>query len=193
VRARAARFLGVRSRSMPFECRSQHDESQSLLETVLCKAQDQKQWCGTGLPCVRAGRHHACVLHAPAHVLLAASLQPGACSAFSPVSTFMGQKDYDSVVQNMHLADGTMFGLPIVFDTDDDSINVCDKLLLTYNDQDIGTLAVDEKWTPSKALECKKCYGTTSIEHPAVQMVAMERGKYYLGGKARIAAACHLL
>ena len=81
--------------------------------------------------------------------------------------------------------DGTMFGLPIVFDTSDESIVVGDKLLLTYQGQNIGTLTVDEKWQPNKPLECKKCYGTTSIEHPAVQMVSMERGKFYLGGKAR--------
>ena len=107
------------------------------------------------------------------------------CSAFSPVSTFLGQEDYDSVVEKMHLADGTMFGLPIVFDTADDSIVPGDKLLLTYNGQNIGTLEVTEKWAPNKPLECLKCYGTTSIEHPAVQMVSMERGKYYLAGKAR--------
>lgn len=85
----------------------------------------------------------------------------------------------------MHLADSTMFGLPIVFDTADDSVIVGDKLLLTYNGQNIGTLTVDEKWVPNKPLECLKCYGTTSLEHPAVQMVAMERGKYYLGGRVR--------
>ena len=37
------------------------------------------------------------------------------------------------------------------------------------------------KWTPNKPLEAQKCYGTTSIEHPAVQMITMERGKYYMG------------
>merc|ERR1711924_590692 len=28
-----------------------------------------------------------------------------------------------------------------------------------------------------------QCYGTSSLEHPGVQMIAMERGQYYLGGK----------
>ena len=97
----------------------------------------------------------------------------------------MGQKDYDSVVANMHLADGTMFGLPIVFDTSDESVVVGDKLLLAYKGQNIGTLTVEEKWTPNKPLECKNCYGTTSIKHLAVQMVSMERGKFYIGGKVR--------
>lgn len=105
------------------------------------------------------------------------------CSAFSPVSGFMSEAEYTSVVENMALPDGTTFGLPIVFDTADDSIVTGDKLLLTYKGQNIGTLAVDEKYTPNKAVECMKCYGTASIDHPAVQMVAMERGKFYLSGK----------
>jgi sulfate adenylyltransferase len=31
--------------------------------------------------------------------------------------------------------------------------------------------------------EAKHCYGTTSIEHPGVRMICMERGKCYCGGK----------
>ena len=34
-----------------------------------------------------------------------------------------------------------------------------------------------------QVLEAKHCYGTTSIEHPAVQMISWERGRIYLGGK----------
>ena len=95
----------------------------------------------------------------------------------------MSEAEYTSVVENMALPDGTTFGLPIVFDAADDSIVAGDKLLLTYKGQNIGTLAVEEKFTPNKAVECMKCYGTAAIDHPAVQMVAMERGKYYLSGK----------
>ena len=40
---------------------------------------------------------------------------------------------------------------------------------------------VESKWAPNKPLEAKHCYGTTSIEHPAVSMITTERGKYYLG------------
>ena len=29
---------------------------------------------------------------------------------------------------------------------------------------------VESKWKPNKPLEAKNCYGTTSIEHPAVQV-----------------------
>ncbi len=47
--------------------------------------------------------------------------------------------------------------------------------------QDLAVFTVGSKWAPNKPLEAQKCYGTTSIEHPAVQMITMERGKYYMG------------
>jgi sulfate adenylyltransferase len=100
----------------------------------------------------------------------------------SPLTGFMGPEEYDNVVANMALTDGTMFGLPIVMDTDDASITVGKKLLLTYKGTDMAVMTVDSKWTPDKPLECVKCYGTGTIEHPGVRMVAMERGSSYIGG-----------
>lgn len=47
--------------------------------------------------------------------------------------------------------------------------------------QDLAVMTVSSRWVPNKPKEAKHCYGTTSIEHPAVQMISMERGKYYLG------------
>jgi ATP sulfurylase len=38
----------------------------------------------------------------------------------------------------------------------------------------------------SQVKETSKVYGVTTLEHPAVQMVAMERGRYYLGGKVQV-------
>ncbi|KAG2436886.1 hypothetical protein HXX76_006405 [Chlamydomonas incerta] len=102
--------------------------------------------------------------------------------AFSPLEGFMNKAEYDSVVANMRMTNGLLFGLPIVLDTNSEDIVPGDKLLLTYQGQDLAVMTVDSKWTPNKPLECLKCYGTSSLEHPAVQMVAMERGKYYIGG-----------
>lgn len=67
-------------------------------------------------------------------------------------------------------------------DTSDESIVVGDVLRLTYQGKDLATMTVTEKYKPNKPLEAKNCYGTSSIEHPGVQMISMERGQYYLGG-----------
>jgi len=102
---------------------------------------------------------------------------------FSPLQGFMDEREYTAVVQTMRLPDGLLFGLPVVLDTNDDAIKEGDALLLTYKGQELAVLDVSSKWTPNKPVEARQCYGTTSIEHPAVQMITMERGRYYLGGK----------
>ena len=80
---------------------------------------------------------------------------------------------------------GLLFGLPVVLDTDDASITVGDTLLLRYQGADLAIFEVESKWTPNKVLEASRCYGTTSIEHPAVSMITQERGKFYMGGAVK--------
>ncbi|QNI87214.1 sulfate adenylyltransferase [Synechococcus sp. ROS8604] len=101
---------------------------------------------------------------------------------FSPERGFMHQADYDSVVAGHRTTSGYLFGLPIVMDTDREDVAVGDKVLLTYKGQDLAVLTVGDRWEPDKVVEAKGCYGTTSLEHPAVRMIATERRRYYLGG-----------
>ncbi|MFN6131330.1 MAG: sulfate adenylyltransferase [Synechococcaceae cyanobacterium] len=103
--------------------------------------------------------------------------------AFSPLRGFMHREDYEAVVGGFRTSSGLLFGLPIVFDSDDASIAVGERLLLTYQGQELAVFTVESRWEPDKVREAKGCYGTTSLEHPAVRMIAGERGRYYLGGK----------
>jgi len=102
---------------------------------------------------------------------------------FSPIDGFMDEETYKSVVESMELPSGLIFGLPVVFDTDDEELKAGDVVLLKDGDRPIGSLLVTDKYLPNKPLECLKCYGTSAIEHPGALMVATERGKYYMGGK----------
>jgi sulfate adenylyltransferase len=104
---------------------------------------------------------------------------------FSPLRGFMHQEDYEAVVVGHRTSSGLLFGLPIVFDTDDASIAIGERLLLTYRGQDLAVLTVESRWEPDKVREAKGCYGTTSIEHPAVRMISSERGRFYLGGRVQ--------
>lgn len=102
---------------------------------------------------------------------------------FSPLTGFLDRTAYDSVVDTMRLpGQGLLLGLPVVMDTSSKAIQEGDRVLLTYRGQNIGVLDVTSKWEPNKAKETKLCYGTSSLEHPGVQMVAWERGRYYIGG-----------
>jgi len=103
--------------------------------------------------------------------------------AFSPLDGFMDQATYEHVVENMALPSGLIFGLPVVFDTDDEDVQPGATILLKDGDRDIATFEVADKYLPNKPLETLKCYGTSQIEHPGSLMVATERGKYYMGGK----------
>ncbi|MEB3201017.1 MAG: sulfate adenylyltransferase [Synechococcaceae cyanobacterium] len=104
---------------------------------------------------------------------------------FSPLRGFMHQEDYDAVVANHRTSSGLLFGLPIVFDSDDPSIAIGERLLLTYRGQELAVLTVESRWEPDKVKEARGCYGTTSLEHPAVRMIACERGRFYFGGRVQ--------
>lgn len=102
---------------------------------------------------------------------------------FSPIDGFMNEATYNHVVEHVALPDGTVFGLPVVFDTNDDDLLPGTTVLLKQGDLPIATVELTDKYLPNKAVECKSCYGTSEIEHPGALMVATERGKYYMGGK----------
>jgi sulfate adenylyltransferase len=103
---------------------------------------------------------------------------------FSPLEGFMSQPEYEAVVDTRRLpGSGLLFGLPVVMDTDDEALAPGQRLLLTYRGQELGVLDVESKWAPNKAKEAKLCYGTSSLEHPGVSMIASERGRFYVGGR----------
>ena len=102
---------------------------------------------------------------------------------FSPLTGFMDEATYTSVVENMELPDGLIFGLPVIFDTDSEDLQPGMTVLLKDGDVPIATVEFTDKYTPDKVKECKSCYGTSELEHPGTLMVATQRGKYYMGGK----------
>jgi len=82
----------------------------------------------------------------------------------------------------MRLTNGLLFGLPVVLDTDRDDLTPGTKVLLTDKGTPIATMDIESRWTPDKPLEALKCYRTSSLEHPGVRMISMERKHNYVGG-----------
>ncbi len=103
--------------------------------------------------------------------------------AFSPLEGFMDENTYNSVIKNNRDTKGLLFGLPIVFDSNNEKVKAGDTILLTYKKQKIAVLEVSSKWEPDKSLEAELCYGTNSLDHPAVKMIFNERGRFYTGGR----------
>ena len=103
--------------------------------------------------------------------------------AFSPLEGFMDENNYNSVIKNNRNTSGLLFGLPIVFDSNNEKVKTGETILLTYKKQKIAVLEVSSKWEPDKSLEAELCYGTNSLDHPAVKMIFNERGRFYIGGR----------
>ncbi len=103
--------------------------------------------------------------------------------AFSPLEGFMDENNYKSVIKNNRDTSGLLFGLPIVFDLNNEEVKAGETILLTYKNQKIAVLEVSSIWEPDKSLEAELCYGTNSLDHPAVKMIFNERGRFYVGGR----------
>lgn len=104
---------------------------------------------------------------------------------FSPLSGFIGKKDYESVVHNTRLADGTVWSIPItlsVSDAEAANFQIGDSIALKGQDGKIyGTLKLEETYNYDKQLEAKKVYGTTDEAHAGVKKL-YERGDVNLAG-----------
>ena len=70
---------------------------------------------------------------------------------FSPLEGFMDKKEYISVIKRHRNTKGLLFGLPIVFDTNNVQIKEGETILLTYKKQKLAVLEVSSKWEPDKS------------------------------------------
>merc|ERR1719163_1467834 len=104
--------------------------------------------------------------------------------AFSPLTGFMDEIQYDSVVKSMRLPEKQLFGLPVTLDiSEPDAIKKGDKVLLRWEGKDVAVLEAESLWKPDKVKEAHQCYGTSSLEHPSVYSLVAEQGLWYVGGK----------
>ncbi|MCK5740019.1 sulfate adenylyltransferase [bacterium] len=107
--------------------------------------------------------------------------------AFSPLEGFMGQADYLGVVENMHLANGILWPIPITLSVSTEraeTLNAGDEVTLVDEEsgEAMATMVVDEKYTYDKENEAKCVFRTTDKEHPGVAKVYAQ-GDVLLGGK----------
>ena len=105
---------------------------------------------------------------------------------FQPLKGFLGQSDYDSVVENMRLADGSLWPMPITLDVSEtfaESVEVGQDIAL--RDQEgviLAILSVTDQWRPNKTREAEMVFGADDAAHPAVNYLHNVAGPVYLGG-----------
>ncbi len=106
---------------------------------------------------------------------------------FYPLTGFLGEADYTSVVENMRLKNGALWPMPITLDVEQD---FADKLKagqrIALRDLEgviLAILDVSDIYTPDKAKEAEMVFGADDSAHPAVNYLHNTAGAVYLGGK----------
>ena len=112
-------------------------------------------------------------------------LEMVAVGAFSPLQGFMTQADYLSVIEYSHLPKGLPWTIPITLGVSKSEHERCragDDIAL-YGGQDnlLGILHLQEKYTYDKEREAQKVFLTTDTAHPGVKYL-MDMGEILLGG-----------
>ncbi len=117
----------------------------------------------------------------------ACDLEMLATGAFSPLDRFMGEADFRGVQNEMRLADGTLFPMPITLPVrPEDGLQVGSDIALRDSMNDLLAIMTVEElyaWDPTETGE--KVFGTTDTKHPIV--AEMQRwGGLNASGKLRV-------
>lgn len=108
-----------------------------------------------------------------------------AIGAFSPLTGFMEQADYDNVVANMRLANGLPWSIPITLSVDDAiAAPLQEGSLVRLDDPTgryVGVLQLTQKYTYDKQKEAINVYRTDEEKHPGVKVV-YDQGNVNLAG-----------
>ncbi|MGB0438839.1 MAG: sulfate adenylyltransferase, partial [Paracoccaceae bacterium] len=105
---------------------------------------------------------------------------------FNPLTGFLSQADYNSVVDTMRLTSGALWPMPITLDVSDafaETITLGQDIALRDAEGVIlATMTVTDKWVPNKSHEAKQVFGADDLAHPAVNYLHNTAGAVYLGG-----------
>jgi len=106
---------------------------------------------------------------------------------FTPLDGFMNKDDWQSVCDDMTMASGLFWPIPITLSTDDEDVKSEDEVALVNGEtgEIVATMNITEKYTIDKEHECDTVYKTTELQHPGVAMV-MSQGKYNIAGPINV-------
>jgi sulfate adenylyltransferase len=110
-----------------------------------------------------------------------------ATGAFSPLHRFMGKADYTRVLEEMRLANGTLFPIPITLPiADSESVRPGQEIALRSSKNDLlAVMTVEELFEWDRSEEAQQVFGTTDVRHPLVsEMEAW--GRFYISGPLKV-------
>ena len=109
---------------------------------------------------------------------------------FTPLTGFMSQADWQGVCDDMQMANGLFWPIPITLSASAVAAEVIElgsEIALTDPDDGtiLATMRVTEKYGIDKLHECSKVFLTTDWEHPGVRLV-MRQGEVNLAGPVKV-------
>ena len=113
-----------------------------------------------------------------------------ASGALSPLEGFMERADYDSVVEEMHLANGLPWTIPITLAAGDGDVPEENTDIALYDAHGTlrGIMTVQEVYPYDKRREAREVYRTEEAAHPGVAAVYAQ-GAMLLGGPVTVLPA----
>ena len=106
---------------------------------------------------------------------------------FYPLNGFLNEKDYFSVLENMRMADNSLWPIPINLDVSKifaKDLKINQKISLRDPEGVIlAILEISDIYTPNKEKEAELVFGTNDIAHPSVNYLHNKAGDVYLGGQ----------
>ncbi|MFQ5738564.1 MAG: bifunctional sulfate adenylyltransferase/adenylylsulfate kinase [Acidobacteriota bacterium] len=110
-----------------------------------------------------------------------------ATGAFSPLDRFMTQEDYQRVLNEMRLANGSIFPIPITLAADPSPEIKLDAEIALRNAKNelLAVMRIEEIYPWELAEEAEKAFGTQDVRHPLVAEMH-GWGKLCLSGQLRV-------
>ena len=106
--------------------------------------------------------------------------------AFNPLDGFLDKKNYDNVLKEMRLTNGSLWPIPITLDVSSEFVSTIENAeKIALRDKEgfvIAILTIDDIWKPDFEEESMNVFGTTDQKHPGVDYLYNTSQKNYIGG-----------
>ncbi|MFW6183184.1 MAG: bifunctional sulfate adenylyltransferase/adenylylsulfate kinase [Chloroflexota bacterium] len=139
------------------------------------QAVEERKAYANELPSIQLSRRSTC------------DLELLAVGGYSPLDRFMGQADYQRVLNEMRLESGHLFPMPITLTVDEDEdVRLDQEIALRDEKNDVlAIMTVEEIYEWDLEEEAQKVFGKHDLRHPLI--AEMHRwGKYNVSGKLEV-------
>ena len=147
------------------------------LVNLMVNGEERQEWIekSSRLPVVQISSRSLC------------DLELLATGAFSPLTRFMGKADYQRVLNEMRLENGTLFPMPVTLPLDPKVLEggVEQIVLSDARNNRLAVMQIEEAYEWNADEEAQLVLGTTDLRHPLIS--EMKRwGKVYVSGAIKM-------